>query len=60
MGEVDTESRAIRIGSAAPGAFFMDKEPRRNLKTGSPRIISRWRHLDDLPVYEFSLACDFV
>jgi len=60
MGEVDTESRAIRIGSAASSVFFMAQEPRRDLQTGSPPIISRWRHLDDLPIDELGLAFDFV
>jgi hypothetical protein len=38
----------------------MDKKPRRNLKTCSPRLIPRWRHLDDRTVDQFSLAVDFV
>ena len=60
MGKIHMEARAIRVYPVASGARLMDKKPRRNLKTCSPRLIPRWRHLDDLPIDQFSLAVDFV
>src|SRR5262249_50755825 len=60
MRKVYTESGTVPIHSSSPGVSFVIMQAYDQIHTRPARLIPRWRHVDNLPVYQFRLALRFV
>src|SRR5712691_8718437 len=54
------EASAIRVCPSSAATLCIRLETCRNLETCGTRLISTWRHLNNLPVDQFRLALHFV
>src|SRR4029450_8994781 len=54
------EAGAIRVCPSSAATPCIRLETRRNLETCGTRLISTWRHLNNLPIDQFRLAHHFV
>jgi hypothetical protein len=60
MGELDMEPDTIRVYPSPSDLPRIIVKTLGNLKTRSPRIVSSWRYLNDLPVDQLGLAFHLV
>jgi len=60
MREMHMEARAISVDSSYPRALFVVVKAYRDIHARSARLIPRWRHQHDLPVYQFRLPFHLV
>src|SRR5262249_12682207 len=60
MWQVDMKARAVWVCSSLPCLLGIVLQTHGHLKTSSTRLIPARRHVQDLPVDQFSLALHFV